>query len=207
VTGHLNVLLKGLIIGFIIAAPVGPIGILCARRTLMHGRRAGFFSGMGAAAADTIYGFIAAFGLTVVSDFLIGHQFILRLAGGSILCVLGTRTLLAVPEEKCDLPKSIKKYAGLFTSTFLVTLTNPMTIFSFAAVFAGFGLAGTMGSISAAGILVIGVFLGSGLWWLFLVGIFSLFKKRFAHHELQWINRIAGIIIAGSGAVVLASLI
>jgi threonine/homoserine/homoserine lactone efflux protein len=207
VTGHLNVLLKGLIIGFIIAAPVGPIGILCARRTLMHGRRAGFFSGMGAAAADTIYGFIAAFGLTVVSDVLIGHQFFLRLTGGMILCVLGIRTLIAIPEEKRELPRSIKKYAGLFTSTFLLTLTNPMTIFSFAAVFAGFGLAGTMGSISTAGTLVIGVFLGSGLWWLFLVGIFSLFKKRFAHHELQWINRIAGIIIAGSGVVVLASLL
>jgi threonine/homoserine/homoserine lactone efflux protein len=162
---------------------------------------------MGAAAADTIYGFIAAFGLTVVSDFLIGHQLLLRLTGGTILCVLGVRTLIAIPEEKSELPRSIKKYAGLFTSTFLLTLTNPMTIFSFAAVFAGFGLAGTLGSISAAGILVIGVFLGSGLWWLFLVGIFSLFKKRFEHHELQLINRIAGSIIAGSGVVVLASLL
>ena len=203
----MNVLLKGLIIGFIIAAPVGPIGILCARRTLTHGRRAGFFSGMGAAAADTIYGFIAAFGLTVVSDFLIGHQLFLRLGGGMILCILGVRTLIATPEEKSELPRTMKKYAGLFTSTFLLTLTNPMTIFSFAAVFAGFGLVGTVGSASAAGTLVIGVFLGSGLWWLFLVGIFSLFKKRFAHHELQWINRIAGIIIAGSGVVVLASLL
>jgi threonine/homoserine/homoserine lactone efflux protein len=173
----------------------------------MHGRRAGFFSGMGAAAADTIYGFIAAFGLTIVSDFLIGHQLFLRLAGGMILCILGIRTLITTPEEKREFPRTIKKYAGLFTSTFLLTLTNPMTIFSFAAVFAGFGLVGTVGSVSAAGTLVIGVFLGSGLWWLFLVGIFSLFKKRFAHHELQLINRIAGIIIAGSGVVVLASLL
>jgi len=207
VTGHLNVLLKGLVIGFVIAAPVGPIGILCARRTIMHGRRAGFFSGMGAASADTIYGFIAAFGLTVISDFLLDHQILLRLTGGAILCVLGIKTLLVPPGAEREIPKSIKKYAGMYTSTFLLTLTNPMTIFSFAAVFAGFGLAGTMGSVSIAGTLVLGVFLGSGLWWLFLIGIFSLFKKRFENHEPQWINRFAGIIIAGSGVFILASLI
>jgi len=207
VTGELNFLLKGLIIGFVIAAPVGPIGILCARRTLMLGRRAGFFSGMGAATADSIYGFIAAFGLTVVSDFLLDHQLFLRLTGGTILCVIGIRTLVARPEEKNEIPRSGRKYAGMFTSTFLLTLTNPMTIFSFAAVFAGFGLAGTLGSALAAGTLILGVFFGSGLWWLFLVGIFSLFKKRFEHHELQWVNRFAGIIIAGSGIFVLASLL
>ncbi|HXY62218.1 MAG TPA: LysE family transporter [Nitrospirota bacterium] len=205
-TGHLNVLLKGFVIGFVIAAPVGPIGILCARRTLMHGRRAGFFSGMGAASADTIYGFIAAFGLTVVSDFLVDHQIFLRLMGGTILCILGIRTLFIPPKGEREIPKSITKYAGMFTSTFLLTLTNPMTIFSFAAVFAGFGLARTMGSITVAGTLVLGVFLGSGLWWLFLIGIFSLFKKRFERHELQWVNRFAGIIIAGSGVIILASL-
>ncbi len=206
-TGHLNVLLKGIVIGFVIAAPVGPIGILCARRTIMHGRRAGFFSGMGAASADTIYGFIAAFGLTIVSDFLMDHRIFLRLMGGAILCVLGIKTLLAPPQAEREIPKSIKKYAGMFTSTFLLTLTNPMTIFSFAAVFAGFGLAGMMGSVSRAGILVFGVFLGSGLWWLFLIGIFSLFKKRFENREPQWINRFAGVIIAGSGVFILASLI
>jgi threonine/homoserine/homoserine lactone efflux protein len=173
----------------------------------MHGRRAGFFSGMGAAAADSIYGFVAAFGLTVVSDLLLGHQLFLRLTGGTILCLLGVRTLFAVPVERDEVPRSINKYAGMFTSTFLLTLTNPMTIFSFAAVFAGFGVAGTMGSVSTAGTLVLGVFLGSGLWWLFLIGIFSLFKKRFEHHELQWINRFAGMIIAGSGLFILASLL
>jgi threonine/homoserine/homoserine lactone efflux protein len=200
------ILLKGLILGFVIAAPVGPIGVLCARRTLTHGRRAGFFSGMGAATADAIYGFIAAFGLTFVSNFLIGHQFWLRLVGGTLLCFLGTKTLISVPRENSELPPSARKYAGMYTSTFLLTLTNPMTIFSFAAVFAGFGLAGTKGSVTSAGILILGVFLGSAIWWLLLVGVFSLFKKRFEHHELQWVNRIAGLIIAGSGVLALLSL-
>jgi len=204
---EMHVLGKGLLIGFVIAAPVGPIGVLCARRTLMHGRRAGFFSGMGAATADALYGFIAAFGLTVVSDMLISRQFWLRLLGGAVLCVLGVKTLLSEPQEKKDIPKSIKRYAGMYTSTFLLTLTNPMTIFSFAAVFAGLGLAGAKGSAESAGILVLGVFLGSGLWWLSLVGILTLFKRRFQHHELQWVNRLAGIMIAGFGVLALLSLL
>lgn len=205
--GGTPLFLKGLLIGFLVAAPVGPIGALCARRTLTLGRRAGFFSGMGAATADALYGFVAAFGLTVVSDVLIGHQFWLRLVGGALLCFLGTKTLLANPGEKLDFPPSLRKYAGMYTSTLFLTLTNPMTIFSFAAVFAGFGLAGTKGSAASAGILILGVFLGSTLWWVFLVGVFSIFKRRFEHHELQWINRIAGLIIAGSGILAFASLI
>jgi len=198
--------LKGLIIGFVIAAPVGPIGVLCARRTLMHGRRAGFYSGMGAATADAIYGFIAAFGLTFISAFLIDHQFSLRLIGGGLLFYLGIKAFIARPVKKTDLPRSARHYAGLYTSTFFLTLTNPMTILSFAAVFAGFGLAGTMGSVLSAAVLIVGVFLGSGLWWLFLVGLFSIYRKRFQTHQLVWINRITGTIIIASGVLALLSL-
>jgi len=199
-------ILKGLIIGFVIAAPVGPIGVLCARRTLMHGRRAGFYSGMGAATADAIYGFIAAFGLTFISAFLIDHQFSLRLIGGGLLFYLGVKAFIARPVKKTDLPRSARHYAGLYTSTFFLTLTNPMTILSFAAVFAGFGLAGTMGSVLSAAVLIVGVFLGSGLWWLFLVGVFSIYRKRFHTHQLVWINRITGTIIIASGVLALLSL-
>jgi threonine/homoserine/homoserine lactone efflux protein len=198
--------LKGLIIGFVIAAPVGPIGVLCARRTLIFGRRAGFFSGMGAATADAIYGFVAAFGLTLVSDFLIGHNVFLRLVGGSFLCILGIRALFTTPSPKRDYPKSLKKFAGMYTSTFFLTLTNPMTIFSFAAVFAGFGLAGVKGSVFSSGALILGVFLGSALWWVFLVGIFSIFRKRFHSHQLRWVNLISGIIFIASGIIALLSL-
>jgi threonine/homoserine/homoserine lactone efflux protein len=198
--------LKGLIIGFVIAAPVGPIGVLCARRTLLHGRKAGFFSGMGAATADAIYGFIAALGLTFISEFLVDHQFALRLIGGGLLLFLGVKAFVAKPVKKTDLPRSARHYAGMYTSTFFLTLTNPMTILSFAAVFAGFGLAGTTGSVLSAGILILGVYLGSAVWWFFLVGIFSIYRKRFEPHQLALVNRISGTIIAASGVLALLSL-
>ncbi len=198
--------LKGLIIGFIIAAPLGPIGILCARRTFADGRRAGFFSGMGAAMADVLYGFIAAFCLALVSDILVNHQFWFRLAGGIVLCILGIRTFRAIPAEPMIL-KTKRVYAGMFTSTFFLTLTNPMTILSLAAVYAGFGLAGIRGNIVSASVLVSGLFLGSVLWWLFLVGMYSIFHRRFNHQELLWINRVAGTIIAATGVLAFASMI
>ncbi len=197
--------LKGLIIGFIIAAPLGPIGILCARRTLTQGRRAGFFSGIGAASADVLYGFIAAFGLSLVSDILLNHQVWFRLSGGVVLCFLGIRTFMEMPAEVKLKTKRV--YAGMFTSTFFLTLTNPVTILSLAVVFAGFGLAGARGNIVSAIVLVTGLFAGSVLWWLFLVGMFSIFRRRFDHQELRWINRIAGLIIAISGVLALASLL
>lgn len=197
--------LKGVILGFVIAAPVGPIGVLCAQRTLTHGRRAGFFSGMGAATADAIYGFIAAFGLTFVADALSAHQAWLRIAGGGALIFLGLRTVIERPCEQREMPKTLKRYAGMYTSTFLLTLTNPMTILSFGAVFAGFGLAGARGDLLSAAVLIIGVFLGSGLWWVFLVGVFSLYRKRHKGEDLVWVNRLAGAVILGSGLLALAS--
>jgi len=200
---------KGLIVGFVIAVPLGPIGILCAQRTLTHGRRAGFVSGMGAATADVFYGFVAAFGMTFISEILTGYQFWIRLAGGAFLCFLGIRTFIEKPERKslCSMFRKKKRHAGMYTSTFFLTLTNPMTIFSLAAVFAALGLAGATKSIFSALILVLGVFLGSALWWLFFIGVFSVFKRRFKQHELRWINRIAGLIIAGFGVLALASLL
>jgi threonine/homoserine/homoserine lactone efflux protein len=202
--------LKGLVIGFVIAVPAGPIGILCARRTLTHGRKAGFLSGMGASTADVLYGFIAAFGLTFISDILLSYQFWFRLVGGALLCFLGIKTFIETPERKSfvSITRKEKRRTGMYTSTFFLTLTNPMTILSLAAVFAGFGIiAGTRGNILSAAILILGVFMGSVLWWLFIVGMFSVFKRRFKLHELQWINRIAGLIITCSGALALASLV
>lgn len=198
--------LKGLIIGFVIAAPVGPIGVLCARRTLIFGRRAGFFSGMGAATADAIYGFVAAFGLTLISDFLLGHNVLLRLVGGSLLCILGVKAMVKAPSVKHDHSRTFKKFVGMYSSTFFLTLTNPMTIFSFAVVFAGFGLAGVRGSIISSSALILGVFLGSALWWVFLVAVFSIFRRRFPAHELRWVNLISGIIFIASGIIALLSL-
>lgn len=199
-------LIKGLILGFSIAAPVGPIGILCIRRTLSNGMLNGFLSGMGAATADGIYGCIAAFGVTAVSSLLLDHQFYLRLAGGVFLLYLGFTTFRAVPAEASAKPDG----GGLlraYVSVFFLTLTNPMTIMSFAGVFAGLGIGATGEDYSLAGLLVLGVFTGSLLWWLTLSGTVSLLRAKFDRKRLVWVNRLSGVIICGFGVFSLLSVL
>jgi len=158
---------RGAAIGFSIAAPVGPIGVLCIRRTLADGRAAGFVSGLGAAAADAVYGGIAGFGLTAISSLLLTRQGVLRLIGGAFLCYLGARTFFSRPAPGGTSLSGAGLTRG-FGSTFLLTLTNPTTILSFAAVFAGLGAVGPTRGLGSAVTLVSGVFLGSALWWLTL---------------------------------------
>lgn len=198
-------LLKGLILGFSIAAPVGPIGVLCIRRTLAEGRAAGFVSGLGAATADAIYGSIAAFGLTIISGFLTSQEIALRLVGGAFLCYLGIKTLLAQPSERAATAQGAG-LLGSYASTFLLTLTNPMTIFSFIAVFAGLGFIGGNSDFVSATLLVLGVFAGSAAWWLLLSGGVSLFRARFDLRAMRWVNWISGTIITIFGALALWSL-
>ena len=201
-----NLFLRGLGIGFCIAAPVGPIGVLCIRRTLADGRVAGLVSGLGAAVADAIYGAIAAFGLTAISDALVAQQTWLRLGGGVFLIFLGAKTFLAPPPARAA-EVSAKGLAGAFASTVGLTLTNPMTILSFALVFAGLGLAGSRTSYAAASAMVLGVFIGSALWWLLLSGGVGLLRNQFDASRMRWVNRISGILIAGFGLAALVDLI
>jgi threonine/homoserine/homoserine lactone efflux protein len=200
-----NLLLKGLLIGFSIAAPVGPIGVLCIRRTLAQGRAAGLVSGLGAASADAVYGCVAGFGLTFISGLLISQQSWLKLVGGAFLCYLGIRTLLAQPAERAAAAGGMG-LAGAYTSTFFLTLTNPTTILSFVAVFAGLGLASMGGDYAAAAVLVLGVFAGSALWWLLLSGGVGLFRARFDTRAMRWVNRISGGVITAFGLLALVSL-
>ncbi len=195
--------LRGLAIGFSIAAPVGPIGVLCIRRTLAEGRAAGLVSGLGAATADAVYGCVAAFGLTLVSNTLISQQMWLRIMGGAFLCYLGLKTLLASPAEEAA-SVSANSLIGAYTSTFFLTLTNPMTILSFAAIFAGLG--GASANYVSAVVLVLGVFSGSALWWLTLSTGVSLFRTKFTSHGLRWVNRISGLVIIAFGLLALLSL-
>jgi len=198
--------LRGIIIGFSIAAPVGPIGVLCIRRTLAEGRAAGFVSGLGAALADALYGCIAGFGLTFISSFFVSQRLWLQLIGGLFLCWLGFKTFTTAPAERAAEVKG----GGLlrdFLSTFVLTLTNPLTILSFAAVFAALGLAGTEGDYAAAAILVSGVFLGSALWWLLLCGGVGLLRSRFDQRGMLWVNRVSGGLIIAFGVIALASLL
>lgn len=204
----MNLFLRGLIFGISIAAPVGPIGILCIRRTLANGRWTGFFSGLGAATADGLYGAAAAFGLTTVSGFLIGQQYWLRLIGGGFLIYLGLRTLLSKPaKESARVEERGSGFLSAYLSTLLLTLTNPMTIISFTAVFAGLGLAEGVQSPANAGSLVGGVFTGSALWWLVLSSGVGLFRRQFSGQTLIWVNRIAGAIIILFGLAALISLV
>jgi threonine/homoserine/homoserine lactone efflux protein len=203
---NINFLLRGLIIGFSIAAPVGPIGILCIRRTINGGRISGLVSGLGAATADSIYGCVAGFGLAFISNFLVKQQIWLHLIGGAFLCYLGVKTLLAKPADQAAAARE-NGLLGDYASTFFLTLTNPMTIISFAAIFAGLGLASTRGNYGSAGILVLGVFIGSALWWIVLSSGVGIFRKKFNTHSLQWVNRISGVIIMGFGLFALLSAI
>ncbi len=200
----ISFLLRGLLIGFSIAAPVGPIGVLCIRRTLADGRWSGLFSGLGAASADAIYGCVAGFGLAFISNFLVSQQLWLRIIGGAFLCYLGLKTLTAKPAEQAATARG-KGLFGAYASTFFLTLTNPMTILSFVAIFAGLGLANTASNYSTAGILVLGVFTGSVLWWLILVGGVGLFREKFNKRGLQWVNRNSGVVILGFGLFSLVS--
>lgn len=197
--------LRGLLLGFSIAAPVGPIGVLCIRRTLADGRLTGLVSGLGAACADAVYGTIAAFGLTAVARLLIGQQLWLGLLGGLFLCYLGVQTARAKPAAVAA-ARSARSLSAAFASTFLLTLTNPLTILAFAAVFAGLGLAETVTTGATAAALVGGVFLGSALWWLLLSSGVSLARQRVTPGLLLWINRAAGavILLFGLAAVVRA---
>jgi len=190
--------IKGLLIGFSIAAPVGPIGILCIKRTITSGRLAGLVSGLGAATADAVYGFIAAFGLTFISSFLIDQQSWLRLLGGAFLCYLGVKTLITIPTESSS-PSNEISLLNAYGSTFFLTLTNPLTILSFAAIFAGLGLLNVHGNYLSAAIIVLGEFIGSACWWFLLSSGISIFRTRFTSTGLLWVNRISGLIILGFG--------
>jgi threonine/homoserine/homoserine lactone efflux protein len=186
--------LKGLIIGLSIAAPVGPIGVLCIQRTIAYGRTSGLLTGLGAATADGIYGGIAAFGLTVISGFLVHQQSWFSLIGGVFLLYLGIKTFLSHPAENVAV-KGHKGYLYDYASTVLLTLANPATILSFVAIFAGLGLGSVSKGILPAVLMTIGVITGSALWWFILSGGVSLFSTKLKPSFLGMINKASGIIL------------
>jgi threonine/homoserine/homoserine lactone efflux protein len=195
-------LLRGVALGLAIAAPVGPIGVLCIRRTLADGQLVGFVSGLGAATADATYGAVAAFGLTLVSSLLLGLRLWVHLVGAIFLCYLGVRTTLARPATSPAATRG-KGLVGAYASTLALTLTNPATILSFAVVFAGLGLAGSTTAVAA--LTVAGVFAGSALWWLALSTGVGLLRARFTPEALRWVNRLSGAVLIGFGLFALAT--
>ena len=199
-------LLKGVCVGFSVAVPVGPVGLLCIRRTLNAGLLAGFLSGLGAASADALYGLIAGLGLTAASGFLRDQEVWLRGLGGIFLLCLAYRNyrvkLVSVPA-----PCTPSGLTSAYFSTFLLTLTNPLTVFAFAGIFAALGLTGNSVSVLNAFTLVAGVFAGSSLWWLFLCGAVDKLRYRLGSEQYQRINRFAAFLIGIFGIAALASLL
>lgn len=201
----LSFFVRGLLIGFSIAAAVGPMSILCIQRTLFKGQIYGMVSGLGIATADAVYGSIAAFGLTLITNFLVNQQEWVRLIGGLFLIYLGLKTVITKPAERAAAAKA-NSYFGAYASTLLLTLTNPMTILSFAAIFAGIGVGGANKSSISASTVVLGVFVGSTLWWCILTSGISLLRRKFTPRWLLWINRISGLILILFGVFALISL-
>jgi threonine/homoserine/homoserine lactone efflux protein len=201
-TENLSLFLRAFLIGISIAAPVGPIGVLCIRRTLSNGKLAGFLSGMGAATADMVYGAIAAFGLTVLTNLLVKNAFWLQLIGGLFLLYLGIKTFLEKPADRAAQAKQ-GGYFSMYLSTFFLTITNPITILSFAAIFAGTMIGRNIGSPL---MMVAGVFAGSASWWLALSFGIGLMRDRVNQIHMTWINRISGMIIILFGFFALLNL-
>ncbi len=213
-------LLKGILLGLAIAAPVGPIGILCIRRALVAGPWVGVASGLGAATADGCYGAIAALGLTAISGAMIAYRWPLQIVGGLFLIYLGVTTArqggaTVAPDSALDSASNSVPGSGgnsaagaalaphalaqAYGSTLALTLTNPATILTFGAIFVGMGF-GTVAETARQGIpLVVGVFLGSALWWLFLSWGVSRLRSRLTPRRLGWLNRIAGASLATFG--------
>ena len=196
---------KALVLGLSVAAPVGPIGILCIRRTLSDGRNVGLACGLGAATADALYGLVAGLGLTALSAAATSSQTILRLVGGAYLAFLGARTLLARPAAgEADIPRSVRAWRA-WASTLCLTITNPMTILFFAAAFSTIGPAADGERALYAPVLVAGVFLGSGAWWLTLSSAVHVVRARLSDVHLLWINRASGALLIGFAAWALLS--
>ena len=193
------------LLGLSIAAPVGPIGLLCIRRTLVDGWRLGLATGLGAATADAVYGAVAAGGLGAVSGLLVQQRLGLQLAGDAFLVWIGIRTLLQPPPTEAAQAKG-RGLPGAFTATFALTLANPMTILSFVGLFAGMGL-GPGATTADSVMLVLGVFLGSAAWWLGLSAAVSGLRRRVTPVAMLWINRISGCVVAVYGLKTLAGLL
>jgi threonine/homoserine/homoserine lactone efflux protein len=193
-------LLKGIAIGFSLAVPIGPIGILCIRRTLARGSSRGFVIGLSGASADVVYALVAAFGVSLISEFVSVHQEWMRLAGGVLLLALGFHLVRTKPDTHAP-TKRIKGETSVYVSTFFLALTNPMTLFAYAAAFSAIGVEGILGEYASLGFLVAGVFLGALLWFSLLTGLSHLFKKRITTGGLNVVNKVAGSLLMAFGLV------
>jgi threonine/homoserine/homoserine lactone efflux protein len=197
-------ILKGIAIGFALAAPVGPLGVICIRRTLAHGSKRGLLVGLSAAVADILYGIVAAFGVTLISDFIYHQQQWIRLVGGFFLIILGYHILRSHPLTETE-TNGTNGHIRAFFSTFLLALTNPMTVFTFAAVFASVGLKEITSNHIYGLFLVAGIFLGTMGWFTLLTTLVHFFKEKINTDGISLVNKIAGSVLILFGIIALCS--
>jgi len=191
---------RALVIGLLVAAPVGAMALRCVERTLSRGRASGYATGAGIATADAIYASVAAFGLTALTGALTGAQAWVRLVGGAFLVYLGVRAMLSHPKG-CVEEDGAAPLLRLYGSALGLTLTNPQTILAFAGIFAGAGLFVSGGGWAVPAITVAGVFGGSLLWWLVLVTAVGALRERVGERALLWVTRVSGTAIAVFGVL------
>lgn len=201
-------LLKGIMVGLLASIPLGPIGVICIQRTINKGRASGFFSGVGAATADTIFAAIAGFSLTFIINFIEEKQRILEVIGGIIVILLGIKTFYTNPVAQLRRHKKQQnKLIEDFLSVLLLTVTNPFAIFLFVGLFATLGLAYNGENIGLSLIALAGVFLGGTLWWFTLSSLVNMFRKKFRLKQLWWINKIAGAVIFILGVLAIVNVV
>ncbi|MBS0471850.1 MAG: LysE family transporter [Proteobacteria bacterium] len=203
---------SGVVIGLIVAVPIGPVNLICIRRTLAFGPVNGFVSGLGAAVGDTVFAIVTGFGLTVVAQWIKGYTSLLELVGGGMLVFFGIHTFYAkvqprIPDSVANRENGASSLARAIASTFALTITNPATLLGFTALFAGLGgLAGGHPSFLSAAVVVAGVAAGSTLWWLVLTTIIGLLHHSIDDRTMLYINKGSGFAVFGFGAAVLINL-
>jgi threonine/homoserine/homoserine lactone efflux protein len=199
--------IKGILIGFAIAAPVGPVGILCIRRTLSHQKMLASLTGLGSAFADAFYATVTAFSLAGIAAFIIRYDFCLKFFGGVIVAFIGFSIIMNPSPKKSQTIEGGNSPFHAFSSAFVLTISNPITLIVFAAAFTAVGISPIYQSFSQASSLVAGVFVGASCWWLTLITISSLMQHKLSDPQLLWINRFSGVILLGFAAYILISLV
>lgn len=204
---EVDFLITGIVVGFLVAAPVGPVAVLCIQRTLLDGRLVGYATGVGAALADTVFGALAIFSVAVVQDFLADHRPAVQFIGSLVLIGLGLRTML-VGQNRASQSSAIDHLTLLqsFGSAFLVTIVNPITILAFVSIFAAIRVSTTVESLIGSWTIVVGVLIGALAWWWLLASVASILRQRFTERSLRWLNRISGAVILGFGVYGLGAL-